>query len=350
MALKSLKTISALALASISFYSQAKEVTYPDSIPMQAPLAKSIRTSYWTFEYTYTRTTQNGLLAGNSAVNPESVLQSSNYTKLPYTGNDCSVSTLGCGISNLGYRLNGTRHWLKIKYQQNTDLSWMAKFNYLSNYSNAYDKPNATATTTSLTATSGGISDIQLFMTKKFQRSYWVDISFTIGLNIPLGSINQVYNIKDEFGNTVTAPYYLQLGSGTYDIITALNFDGSYQSFDYEFQLSRVNRTGLNLQYYNFGDTLDISGKGKYTFSFGTQLRGGLIQHIWSPIEGQDERISYNTRYSGGKRLDLLMGVGQDYKDFSVYLDYYYPLLQYLNGVQMKTTGILSLGLSYKYK
>jgi hypothetical protein len=142
----------------------------------------------------------------------------------------------------------------------------------------------------------------------------------------------------------------MQLGSGTYDIYTKLTIEKDKGGFTYGAEVNRVTRTGYNAQYYNLGDNLTFWGWARYRFSFGTQLRSALIQQIWSPVNGRDERMSYNSRYTGGKRLDVNLGLGQAWGGFAVYVDYAYPLLQRLNGIQLKTTGTLSAGVQYLFK
>jgi len=304
----------------------------------------------WMFEYKYMRMFQDGMLDGSSSIDPLSVLQNPNYKKLPYSGShDCTSEADPCLLTNAGYKMNMDMHMLMLMYHQTADLSWMMMLNYLTNDMDMYDKMDPDMEATSFKMDSAGIGDIQLFMTKRVEETEWFDINFTVGLNLPTGSIDEPDGIEDMSGNEGIAPYDMQMGSGTYDIITALAFEGVYYRFEYGAEIYRVTRTGLNSQYYNMGDTLKIKGWSRYTFPFGTQLRGGITQNIWSPIEGRDERMSDNTRYSGGKRLDLLLGVGQKYKDYSIYVDYAYPLLQHLNGVQMKTTGVLSFGVQYMY-
>lgn len=304
----------------------------------------------WMFEYKFMRMFQKGMLNGKDSIDPKSVLQNSNFKKLPYSGShDCTTATDPCLLTNAGYRMNMDMHMLMAMYHQTRDLSWMIMLNYLSNDMDMYDKMDLNAPVTSFKMNSGGVGDVQLFLTNKMTETEWFDIKYTLGISLPFGSIDEPDGIVDMTGNQGISPYSMQLGSGTYDIITALAFEGTYYRLEYGGDIYRITRTGFNSQYYNLGDALQLKAWSRYTFPFGTQLRAGMTQNVWSPIEGRDERMSNNPRYNGGKRLDLLLGIGQKYKDFGIYMDYAYPLLQYLNGVQMKTTGILYLGVQYMY-
>ena len=304
----------------------------------------------WMFEYSFMRMYMNGMLRGKDEIDPRSVLQNPEFNKLPYPGShDCTSELDPCLLSNVGDTMVMDMHMFMIMFHQTSNLSWMVMFNYLSNTMEMYDQmsPNMPASTFDMDT--GGIGDIQIMMTNRLAETDWFDVNLTLGVNLPLGTIDASDGISDMSGNEGIAPYDMQMGSGTYDIITELSLSGAYYRYEYGFDLYRVSRTGLNTQFYNRGDTLKLKVWNRYTFPFGTQLRGGIAQNVWSPIEGRDMRMSDNTEYTGGKRFDLIFGLGQKYKDFGVYADYTYPLLQYLNGVQMKTTGIFQIGLQYMY-
>jgi len=342
----------AILLTTVSSNSTANEDDTPKESPSNASmyLPHAAHSGMWMFEYKYMRMFQSGMLNGSDSIDPKSVLHNPDYNKLPYSGShDCTVETDPCLLTNSGSEMTMDMHMFMAMYHQTSDLSWMVMFNYLVNTMDMYDQMDANMPAETFSMDSSGIGDVQLFMTNKFSETEWFDISVTLGINLPLGSIDEPDGIQDMSGNEGIAPYDMQLGSGTYDIHTALTFEGVYYRFEYGAEIYKVTRTGLNSQFYNMGDSLKLSGWGRYTFPFGTQLRGGLAQRIWAPIEGRDERMSDNTRYSGGKRLELLLGAGQKYEDYMIYLDYAIPMLQHLNGVQMKTTGVLSLGLQYMY-
>ncbi|MDX1811119.1 MAG: hypothetical protein R3240_04175, partial [Gammaproteobacteria bacterium] len=276
-------------------------------------------------------------------------LQNTKYSKLPTTGSatcPTGTTTTPCAITDFPYSGSLNLHSLSATYYQTRSLNWKMVFNYASNTLNMYEQSSTGAPVTAFATNSSGIGDVQLFMSNKLTETDWFDINFTLGINLPLGNIDQAGGLPN---SNDMAPYRMQLGSGTYDLHTALDFQGKYYEYEYGAQLYKITRTGVNVQYYNRGDSLSIKGWGRYNFSTGTQLRASLTQNIQAPVEGQDQRISVNTKYTGGKRLDLTVGAGQNFKEYLIYLDYTYPMLQYQNGVQIKTTGIINFGLRYNY-
>lgn len=320
-------------------------------------------TGMWMFEYRFMRMFMNGMLDGSSNIDPQTTLLNPSYTKdrtyyssadssCPSTANTAQTGIIGqsCTMTNAGNTMSMDMHMLMGMYQQTSRLSWMVMLNYVRNTMSMYDKMDQFTPANTFNMNSAGLGDTQLFMKYKLTKTDLFDVSYTLGLNLPSGSIDASDGITSSTtGQQGIAPYTMQLGSGTYDIISALTLEKDQMGLDYGAQIYRVSRTGKNAQYYNRGDLLKFWGWARYRLNVGTQIRTAVIQQFWAPVEGRDERMSDNTRYTGGKRLDVSLGVGQNIKDFRVYLDYAYPLLQRLNGVQMKTTGTLTLGLQYMY-
>ena len=304
----------------------------------------------WSFKYDYSRRLMSGMLNGKDAVDPEFALQNSDYEKLPYPGShDCLLATDTCLLSAVAEKATMDLHQFQITYHQSKELSWGLMLQFLSNTVDLFDKMSPTLPVTPYSLGSNGFGDVQLSVTKQLASMQFFDIDLSLGIKLPFGTIDKSDGIIDMSGNTGYVPYAMQIGSGTYDIITGLTLKGVYHGLEYGSSINRTTRTGMNNQYYNLGDNLKIKAWARYTAFFGTQLRIGFTQHVWSPIEGRDARMSDNPRYTGGKRLDALLGLGQRYKHFGVYADYAFPVLQYLNGVQIKTTGTLLVGIEYKY-
>ena len=297
----------------------------------------------WMFEYRYMRMFQEEALDITQEIDAINTLQTPQFTK------DRTYGTGTDMLTNAGYNMNMDMHMLMIMYNQTRKLTWMVMINYLYNKMDMWDQMMLGDTPTSFVMDSQGMGDTQIFLTYQFAHTPLFDFSITGGINLPTGSIDQSDDITDMNGQEGIAPYAMQLGSGTYDIYSKFTVEGDKGGFNYGAEIYRINRTGYNTQYYNLGDNLRFSGWARYRFSFGTQLRSSLIQRVSSQVMGRDERMSDNTRYTGGKRLDGIIGLGQAFGDFAIYVDYAYPLLQRVNGVQMKTTGILYAGLQFMY-
>ena len=298
----------------------------------------------WMFEYGYMRTFQKDALNITSAIDAKDTLQNPAFTK------DRSYGTGSDVLTNAGYRRNMDMHMLMVKYKQTRELSWMVMFNYLYNKMNVWNQMLPTDLPTSFVMDARGMGDTQVLLTYQFAQTSLFDISVTGGINLPTGSIDESDDITSSItGSEGIAPYYMQRGSGTYDIHSKLTVEGDKGGFNYGAEVYRITRTGFNAQYYNMGDKLKFWGWARYRFSFGTQIRSSVVQSVSSQVIGRDERIADNTRYTGGKRLDASLGLGQALGDFAIYVDYAYPVLQRVNGVQMKTTGVLSAGLQFMY-
>lgn len=313
--------------------------------------AEKMDSNFWRFKYQVTSRSMSGLLAGSDGVVPLSVLQNSQYKKLPYAGShDCTLSTDPCLMTTVSESMRIDRHAFNIEYQHSEDLSLMFNLAYLSKTLHMIDQISSNVPAAPFQLGSKGLSDVEILIRNRLSKSDALDVDLTLGLSLPTGSIDKSDGIRDMTGQFATAPYIMQLGSGTYDLIMNLALSGAYQRIGYGSSIYRISRTGLNSQYYNLGDELKLKGWGSFTFPHGTKFRAALTQNVWSPITGRDQRISNNTLYTGGKRLEASIGVGQKFKQMEAHLDYAHPLLQYLNGVQLKTTGTISLGVEFRTK
>jgi len=302
----------------------------------------------WIFDYQFSRQMMSGTLKGSDGIATEDALQNQDYKRNPSYVNAVGCTTgseSACLLSHIGSKMTMNVHSFSAQYNQTAGLRWKAKFNYLSNSQTMFQKTSANAQVGTFEVGSSGIGDIQLLMINRVKQTKWFDIDLTIGFSFPLGSIDAKDGQIEEF-----APFEMQTGSGTYDVITEVAVAGIYRRYEYGFSVNRVQRTGVNIQNYNQGDILTIDLWGQYTFPFGTQVRTGVEQNVRAPVQGRDVRTSYNPEYTGGKRMDLVFGAAQKYNDFLVYFDYKFPVLQFVNGVQLKTSGTMVMGLQYKFK
>ena len=83
-------------------------------------------------------------------------------------------------------------------------------------------------------------------------------------------------------------------------------------------------------------------------------LSGRLAYMKWNEIDGQDPMLNpmmaptNDTDATGGTRADLLLGVsGHFAKSHMISLEVGKPVLQDLNGPQMETDRIISIGYQY---
>jgi len=81
-------------------------------------------------------------------------------------------------------------------------------------------------------------------------------VQANLGLSVPTGSIKETGTILAPNGTrpTVRLPYAMQLGSGTWDLLPALGYNGMAGAIGWGAQYSGIIRTGTNSQGYTLGD------------------------------------------------------------------------------------------------
>jgi hypothetical protein len=184
---------------------------------------------------------------------------------------------------------------------------------------------------------------------------------FNAGMSLPTGSID----VKDHgHGNPTNAPvlleYFMQLGSGTYDLMPGITYLGESGRWAWGAQTIETIRLGRNDNGYRFGDEYRLSAWTSYRTAdwFAPSVR--LDGSWWEDIKGSDARLATNPtpegrpNLRGGRRLDLLLGLnfyvpGGRLKGNRLMLEGGLPVYQHLDGPQLGTAWMLNLSWSYAF-
>jgi hypothetical protein len=184
---------------------------------------------------------------------------------------------------------------------------------------------------------------------------------FNAGMSLPTGSIN----VKDHgHGNPtnvlVLLEYFMQLGSGTYDLMPGLTYLGESGRWAWGAQTIEIIRLGRNSQGYRFGDEYRLSAWSSYraTDWFAPSVR--LDGQWWEDIKGSDPRLAANPtpegkpNLRGGRRLDVLLGLNfyapsGRLKGNRLMLEGGLPVYQHLDGPQLGTAWMFNLSWSYAF-
>lgn len=194
-------------------------------------------------------------------------------------------------------------------------------------------------------------------------------LTASLGLNIPTGSIDEKVtmimsgtNILNGLPMTNTsgptqAPYAMQLGSGTIDLIPSLTYAQNLGDWNVGGQATYTLRTGKNDNDYTLGDKLEFTAWAKYPVLPSLTLSGRLNILDWAKIDGVDSQIPAMMRLmaptsdavnSGGTRIDLLVGVSGHFNKYHMLsLELGVPIRQDLGGVQMEADLLYSIGYQY---
>jgi hypothetical protein len=244
-------------------------------------------------------------------------------------------------------------HMLELMYAPSDRLTLMGMLPYKD-----MSMSHITRAGTRFDTRSSGFGDLQFMALQTLggnPRHHGTRILVNSGISFPTGSI-------DKRDRTPTDPrakleYPMQLGSGTVDIMPGLTLLGESRQWAWGAQALGTVRLGRNDNDYRFGNQarLNMWGVRKVTDWFAPSVR--LDWQWWDRVHGQDPELNprgnpeSNPRLQGGRRLDLMLGLHLyaprgSLKGTRFTIEGGFPLYQSLNGPQLETDWLLSLGLS----
>lgn len=197
-----------------------------------------------------------------------------------------------------------------------------------------------------------GLGDTELRGIYKVSRH----LTASLGLSLPTGSIEEKVTIM---GMLVRAPYDMQLGSGTLDVIPAVTYsdlskDGKW---NWGAQAGYTWHAGKNSNGWSYGDTLKVdswveralgpaSSWLRLAYSNSGEIRGEdeQISGLLDPVTGAPTPDADTSNY-GGQSLNAALGIGYRMGAFSLGLEGGLPLYQYMEGLQLKNDWFLSIGV-----
>lgn len=250
-------------------------------------------------------------------------------------------------------------HMLEVMHAPTDRLTLMAMLPY-----KEMSMKHLMNTGMSFTQTADGIGDLEvmgLYTVLGDIRKGGHRLVANAGVSFPTGSINA----KDHAGGNPANPlvlleYPMQLGSGTYDLMPGLTYLGDAGPWSWGAQTVETIRLGHNGHGYRFGDQYRVSAWTSYGLTdwFAPSVR--LDGRWWEDVTGTDAGLATNTTpeartdLRGGRRLDLLFGLNfyipqGVLKGSRFMLEGGFPVYQHLDGPQLGTAWMFSLGWSYAF-
>jgi len=202
-----------------------------------------------------------------------------------------------------------------------------------------------------------GVGDVLLGAMDAVNENWTASFS----VSIPTGDIDQRVNVTMQgtipmtgmpvsTTNNIKAGYPMQLGSGTWDLVSSVTYADSTDRFGWGFQATYRWRLGKNDNDYALGNVLQAFGWGKYVLTPKLLGIGKLTVADWGRIDGQDPELNPDLApttdpgATGGTRVDLSLGLNGFLGTAHVLgIEIGLPVYQDLNGPQLETDWILSL-------
>jgi len=210
------------------------------------------------------------------------------------------------------------------------------------------------------TTTSSGIGDTKITGLFRISKSHTHLMCLNAGISLPTGDTDKRDTILTPGGasNNVVLPYGMQLGSGTFDILPGVTYNGKIDKLSWGAQYTGTFRTG-NHKGYSLGDIHQITSWLSYQPQPSISVSTRLAYKNEDKIDGIDERISLPVQTAdpdkyGGDTINLYFGlnlVGQTgvLRGHRLSLEAGIPVHQDLNGPQMETDYAITAGWQFAW-
>jgi nitrous oxide reductase accessory protein NosL len=250
-------------------------------------------------------------------------------------------------------------HMVMLMYGITDRLTIMTMANYQSNKMNMLmDMGPMKPITQEDPMTTKGFGDIEIRGIYKINKY----LTGSLGLSLPSGSISETITMmRKEY----RAPYDMQPGSGSFDLKPALTYNALSDDalWNWGAQAMYTWHTAKNRNDWSFGDSFKVNSwlqrafgpaaswmRFAYTDTGRIKGRDSEIEKLIHPVTGMGaptpdaDPINY-----GGQRLDGAIGVSLQKGAFSIGVEGGIPLYQNLNGLQLKTTWFLNVGMQLMF-
>ena len=294
--------------------------------------------------YRWMRMNMEGMRNEDNALTSDQVLQDFNFTVTPVS-------------------MPMDMHMLGAMYAVSDQLTLMAMVNIVSISMDHTSRPGVNFTT----ATSG-LGDIRLAGLYKVYDQNHQRLHLNFGINLPTGSIDERDVTPLPMEAERQLPYPMQLGSGTVDILPGITYMNEVGNYSMGAQLSGNIRLTENSRDYRLGHQFEATYWSAYKLTDFLSVSGRLRYNVQGEINGLDTELGQinpmNNALStvptvfpenfGGSQLFFGGGLNiyipdGPLKNIRIAGEAQWPILRNLNGPQMETDDILTLGIQYSF-
>lgn len=288
------------------------------------------------FSYRFMTMNMEDLKTGSNNVSPESIL-------IPNGGQYMVTPT----------NMPMDMHMLGVMYAPSNRITLSAMANYTS-----MEMDHITAAGGEFSTESSGFGDLKLGMLYKFFNRNKNQVHGNFSISLPTGTIDNKDVTPASSGNEVILPYPMQVGSGTFDTSLGLTYLGQRNAFSYGSQIKGVFRIGESSNGYRLGNRYNLNNwlavKANNWLSFSGRVEGVVVDEIngTNPNLNPNMIITADTNNSGGSYINSGLGFNLyvpngAFKNLRFGFEYATPLLQNVNGTQLKTKETITFGLQY---
>lgn len=242
-------------------------------------------------------------------------------------------------------------HMLGSMFAPSENVTLVAMVNYISNTMALKTKMGMGFTTQSK-----GFGDLTLAALVNMFKLPHQSIHAIAGVSIPTGDIDQRGNTP--MMNNAQLAYPMQLGSGTLDPILGITYLGQKACYSWGVQTKNTFRIYANSEKYRLGNQFSMVGWGAIKASDYISFSGSLRYTNTQSIIGKDADLNpmlmplFNTVNSGREQIDAGVGINfyipkGVWKNLRLATELLLPVLQQVDGIQMKNTSMATFGIQY---
>ncbi len=242
-------------------------------------------------------------------------------------------------------------HMGGVMYAPSDLITLMAMANWIDQSMNHRTRPGGM-----FEATSSGLGDASLAALIGIKRTGSVRAHLNAGVSFPIGSIEETGVNPMSMGRAVQMPYPMQLGSGTWDVTPGITILGMGERTSWGIQGKGTFRLGENSRGYRKGNGTEATAWFAWRASSQLSLSARAFLTMWGDYSGHDEAYgnpmmvpTVREELRGGTRLDIPFGLNFYFPDgplkgHRIAAEWHVPLYQNLNGPQLETDWVLTVG------
>lgn len=251
-----------------------------------------------------------------------------------------------------------TMHMVGVMYAPNDKVALMAMFNYLdkSMTLSTYQGMMGSNVLGSFETRSRGLGDTRVSALYRLYDAEHHKLHLNLGLSVPTGSIDETDQLLTPMNMRPTRrlPYGMQLGSGTWDWMPGITYNGRHLNWSWGAQYLATLRTSNNEEGYRLGDEHALSGWLQYALTRGLSV-GSVVRYQHSDkIDGLDDEIMLPVQTADpdnyGRRQASISASANwavqsgPLKNHRFAVEYLVPVKQDVNGIQMEMDRMWTLG------
>lgn len=219
-----------------------------------------------------------------------------------------------------------------------------------------------TGTGLTFTTRSDGLGDIRLTGLVDVWQNEMNEVHLNLGISFPTGSITEQDDTPPIDGMTQRLPYPMQLGTGSYDFLPGVTYNGHMDAWRWGAQARGEVRMNENHAGYRVGNEYALTAWGARELS---RWVSASLRLEWSQsfnYRGRDESSAVNPNVvvtaDPGKRaamrLDALAGINflvpeTALENLRFAIEAGLPIYQRLDGPALETDWILTVGTQYTF-